>query len=83
MVIVMFLWRMSFCSSMSVTLPDCTNQEAKACRMVCRVAAYRLSPSSGARLSFLTAVWKQAGVFSRLCYSFRLTFTVTYCIHRL
>lgn len=28
-----------------------------------RVTAYRLSPSSGARLSFLTAVWKQTGVF--------------------
>ena len=33
--------------------------------MVCRVTAYRLSPSSGARLSFLTAVWKQAGVLSK------------------
>ena len=32
--------------------------------MVCRVTAYRLSPSSGARLSFLTGVWKQAGIFS-------------------
>ena len=39
---------------MSVTLPDCANQEAKVCLMVCRVTAYRLSPSSGARLSFLT-----------------------------
>ena len=33
-----------------------------------RVTAYRLSPSSGARLSFLTTVWKQAGVFSNAVF---------------
>ena len=53
---------------MSVTLPDGANQEAKVCLMVCRVTAYRLSPSSGARLSFLTAVWKQAGIFSNAVF---------------
>ena len=48
---------------MSVTLPDCANQEAKVCLMVCRVTAYRLSPSSGARLSFLTGGLETGGYF--------------------